>query len=280
MPWVIEARRVWVSYVDGNPVLRGASLAAERGEVVSLLGPTGSGKTTLLLVLAGLLRPEKGEVLLDGTDLYSQLPGARRRIGLLFQNPDDQLFNPTVYDEIAYSLRTLGENEDTIRERVAAVARLLGIEAILERPPYRLSMGQKRLVALASILVYEPDILLLDEPLTFLDPDAARRVACIVRLYAKKGKTVILATHNVEAAAWLSNKTCILRNGVTHCTTPRELLEDNEIIERLGWLHPTLRLAKRLARDNLWRLIEEDRTNLEEECKLVNNTTTSKPTNT
>ncbi len=178
----------------------------ERGEVAALLGPTGSGKTTLLLILAGLLKPEAGEVLLDGVPLDGENPEHRRMLGVVFQDPDSQLFNPTVYDEIAYALRTLGLPEDEVRARVRGVAERLGIGGLLERPPYELSMGQKRLVAIASVLVYEPRYLLLDEPLTFLDPSTALRVACIVRSVSEVGVGVLMATHNVEAALLLADR--------------------------------------------------------------------------
>ncbi len=208
----LEARNIWFSYERGRPVLRGATLRLERG-VYALVGETGSGKTTLLLILAGLLKPDEGEVLVGGERLDGEKPEHRRLIGVAFQDPDAQLFNPTVYDEIAYALRTLGLSEAEVREKVEAVAERLGIRGLLDRPPYELSMGQRRLVALASVLVYEPRFLLLDEPLTFLDPGTAARVACVIREWGGEG-AVLIATHNVEAALLLADRLLVLRGGV------------------------------------------------------------------
>ncbi|KSW12068.1 energy-coupling factor ABC transporter ATP-binding protein [Pyrodictium occultum] len=253
---VVEARGVWFEYSRGSPVLRGASLRAGPGEVVALAGPTGSGKSTLLLILAGLLRPSRGEVLLDGRPLWSQLPGARRRIGLLFQNPDDQLFNPTVYDEIAYALRGLGLPGRVIEERVERVARRLGIQGLLSRPPYRLSVGQRRLVALASILVYDPDVLLLDEPTANLDRAGVEKLFSIVREAAARGKTVIMASHDLDAVLELSTKTCMVREGALDCHPTLEALAEG-LFEDTSLPIP---ISMRLLRDRLggWRRVAEE----------------------
>lgn len=268
MSSAIEAIDVWFSYVKGDYVLRGANLRANYGEIVVLLGPTGSGKTTLLLVMSGLLKSQKGKVLLDGRNLSDQLPQARRRIGIVFQNPDDQLFNPTVYDEIAYSLRTLGLAEERVRERVEQVVARLGIEHLLERQPYRLSMGQKRLVALASVLVYEPQIIMLDEPTTFLDDECTRRVICTLLTLRNSGRAIILATHNVELALWLADRVCMLERGKTSCYNALEAAEKQIIEQASVQKHPTLKLMLKLVggwerltellknkRDTIWELL-------------------------
>ncbi|ABM80111.1 energy-coupling factor ABC transporter ATP-binding protein [Hyperthermus butylicus] len=223
---VIEARNLWFSYTRKNPVLKGVNLRVKAGEVVALAGPTGSGKSTLLLLLAGLLTPDKGEVLLDGRPLSEQLPMARQRIGILFQNPDDQLFNPTVYDEIAYALRSLGLEESIVRERVHSIARQLGIEELLPQPPYKLSIGQRRLVALASILVYDPDILLLDEPTANLDRQGIMVLSRAIRTAARRGKIVIMASHDLDAIIEYSTRTCILHDGRLYCKPTLDALRE------------------------------------------------------
>lgn len=258
----LEARRVTFSYRPGAPILRDASISVEPGEVRALLGPTGSGKTTLLLILAGLLKPQGGTVLLEGEQLDGEKPEHRRMIGVVFQDPDAQLFNPTVYDEIAYALRTLGLPEDEVRARVAMVAERLGVRGLLERPPYELSMGQKRLVAIASVLVYEPRYLLLDEPLTFLDPETALRVACTVRRAAEGGAGVLIATHNVEAALLLADKLYTLRDGVISEAGAPELLEEPE---HLLAVNPAL--AALASRGDALEAIEAARGMLREACR-------------
>ena len=272
MPSAIEAIDIWFSYIKGVHVLQGANLKADYGEIVVLLGPTGSGKTTLLLILSGLLKPQKGRVLLDGRSLFNQLPKARRRIGVVFQNPDDQLFNPTVYDEIAYSLRTLGMAEKQIRERVKQVAAMLGIEHLLERQPYRLSMGEKRLVALASILVYEPQIIVLDEPTTFLDDTCTRRVICTLLTLRDSGKAIIIATHDVELALWLADKICVLEKGRTKCYNALKAAEKQAIEQTSIQKHPTLKLVLKLVGgwEKLAKLIENERNTIREllQCNI------------
>ncbi len=245
---MVEARSLRYSYARGSEVLRGVSLCVHSGEVLAIMGPTGSGKTTLLLILAGLLDPQEGLVRVDGVEPRA----ARRLVGIVFQNPDDQLFNPTVYDEIAYALRTLGMGEEEIRRRVTRVAEKLGVAHLLDKPPYRLSMGEKRLVALASILVYEPRVLLLDEPFTFLDPVTALRVACIVTSLKREGRAVILTTHNPEVALVLADRVCMLEHGVLECREPNGLenhLATNPVLAllaRRGQLREAVESAKKL----------------------------------
>ncbi len=221
----LEARSIWFRYsrVDGY-VLRGAELYASPGDAVAIVGPMGSGKTTLLMILAGLLNPEKGVVRLGDTVVTGGGPGARQMVGIVFQDPDEQLFNPTVYDELAYALRTMGLGEDEIRERVRMVAESLGIKDLLGRPPHRLSYGQKKLVALASVLVYEPYLLLLDEPTTNLDKESFEKVLGLINKYRNENRIVVITTHDIDTVIRASTKLCVLSNGVLECSNTWEVL--------------------------------------------------------
>jgi cobalt/nickel transport system ATP-binding protein len=210
---MLEGRDIWVSYPGVGTVLRGVTLRLRKGEVVALLGPNGSGKTTLLLTLAGLIRPERGEVLLDGAPLWGQLPEARRRIGVLFQDPDDQLFNPTVREELLFALEQLGLSEEEKRRRIAEVAELLGIDHLVGRPTHALSVGEKRRVALASILVYDPEFLLLDEPTANLDPSSAAQLARIICSARAGGRGVLVATQDSDLALALADRVAVLQGG-------------------------------------------------------------------
>jgi cobalt/nickel transport system ATP-binding protein len=214
----IVARQLWYRYPDGDWLLRGVDVVIKPGEVVGVVGETGSGKTTLLLILAGLIKPQKGSVLVDGVEAWRQ--EARRLIGIVFQNPDDQIFNPTVYDEIAFALRSLGLDEDKVRASVEAVSRRVGVNGLLDRNPYRLSHGQKRLIALASVLVYEPRYLLLDEPTAFLDPKTTRRIFCIVEEEARRGRGVVITAHHPSQLPSIVSKVCLLAGGSLTCTSP------------------------------------------------------------
>jgi len=237
---MLEGKDLWVSYPGVGEVLRGVSLRLRRGEVVALLGPNGSGKTTLLLTLAGLIRPNRGAVLLDGIPLWSQLPGARRRIGVLFQDPDDQLFNPTVREELLFALDQLGLSGEEKKRRVAEVSELLGIAHLMGRPTYALSLGEKRRVALASILVYDPEFLLLDEPTANMDPRSAAqlvRIACDARA---RGKGVLIATQDSSLALALADWVVVLRDGSV-AWEGKHLAPD--LLEELGlaWSSPSCR---------------------------------------
>ena len=222
----LEARGLWFRYsrVD-DYVLRGAEIYASPGDTVAIVGPMGSGKTTLLMILAGLLSPEKGVVELGDTVITSGEPWARRLVGIVFQDPGEQLFNPTVYDELAYALRTIGLGEAEIREKVGRVAESLGIRDLLGRPPYRLSYGQKKLVALASVLVYEPYLLLLDEPTTNLDRESFAKILSIINRYRAEKRIVVITTHDLDIVIRISTKLCVLGNGVLECNSTWSLLE-------------------------------------------------------
>ncbi len=227
-------REAWFSYDE--PVLRGASLCVRRGELGVLVGPMGSGKSTLLYALAGLLELEKGELTLDGKPFSEE---DRKKVGILFQNPEDQLFNATVYDEIAYSLRTMGLDEEEERKRVLAVARELGIESLLNKNPFKLSYGQKKLVALASITVYEPEYLLLDEPTTNLDKNSYK---IMMKVALERG--ALVATHELD---WLllSDVVYVMKNGEVVKLDPLEAL--NALEEMPVAVPPSWRLL--LERD-------------------------------
>ncbi len=190
---------VWFKYVGSDHhVLRGVNLDVNNYELSVISGPNGAGKTTLLLIAAGLLPPERGEVLLDGRPLHQQLPSARKRIGITFQEPEDQFFNPPVVDEVAYALRQLGMSEEGVRTEVIKVADILGIKHLLGRPPYKLSGGEKVKVALASVLVYDPEILLLDEPTAYLTSSAKAELMKYLETLRDGGKAVVIATNDSE----------------------------------------------------------------------------------
>ena len=214
---VFEVNEVRVTYLGRFPALAGVSLRVTSGEQVALLGPNGCGKSTLLKVLAGLLFPDSGTVRAFGHPLTPASLARpaffrefRRRVGLLFQNSDAQLFNPTVFEEIAFGPAQLGFPPEEVERRVRDMLRLLEIEDLADRAPFQLSEGQKRRVALAAVLVVDPDVLLLDEPTTGLDPRTNDRLVEILWGLRRLGKTLLVATHDLELARLVADRAVII----------------------------------------------------------------------
>ncbi len=211
---LLKLEGIYFKYPGEVEVLKGANLSVDRGEVVALVGPVGSGKTTLLMIAAGLLEPERGAVFLDDKPLRDQLPEARERIGLVFQNPDDQIFNSTVYDELAFALRQIYSSTAEVDRIVRKVAEEFNITHLLNRPPYRLSMGEKRIVTLASIIAYNPDILLLDEPTANVSLKMIEVIKSVVDEFKQSNKAAVIASHDVEFIAEVSDRVYVISNGV------------------------------------------------------------------
>jgi cobalt/nickel transport system ATP-binding protein len=206
----IEAAGVRFSYGDGHAALSGVDLRVEHGERVAVLGPNGAGKTTLMLHLNGLLRG-KGELRVAGIDAHGpRSRELRARVGLVFQDPDDQLFMPTVGEDVAFGPRNLGMTEDEVARRVTSALEAVGMLGSAERPPHALSMGQRRRVAIASVLAMEPSLLVLDEPSANLDPRARRELVGV--LYAIE-RTLVVVTHDLPFAAQLCDRAVVLSAG-------------------------------------------------------------------
>lgn len=210
---LLEVRGVWFSYPGGSFTLRNVSFYSDSGEVVAIVGPIGCGKTTLLLIASGLIKPDRGEVLFRGVSLEKQLPMVRRNIGFVFQDPDDQLFNPTVFDELAFSLRQLGYSEGEVDGLVRDFAGRFGLDELLNRSPYKLSSGEKKKVALASVLIYGPELLFLDEPTSNLSASVCREIESIILNMKKTGKSIVVASHNVEFVMRVADRVYVMYNG-------------------------------------------------------------------
>jgi len=229
---VIEVRDFHPTYPDGHEALRGISLSVGEGEKVALVGPNGAGKSTLLLALMGLLKG-KGILRLFGEELRED--NARRlrgRIGLVFQDPDDQLFSPTVFDDVAYGPLYAGLPEPEIRQRVARALRQVGLEGFEGRLSHHLSMGEKKQAAIATVLAMQPEVLLLVEPSAGLDPQARRR---LIEVLQNLPQTMIVATHDLERVETLLPCTIVLDGGKVVADGPTEgLLADVERLEAHG----------------------------------------------
>jgi energy-coupling factor transport system ATP-binding protein len=219
--------------------LKGVNMYAEEGECIAIIGHTGSGKSTLIQYFNGLMRPEAGKVLIDGQDLSKKtvdLKTLRRKVGLVFQNPEDQIFEKVVGDDIAYGPFKLGLPLKEVRERVKWAMGVVGLdfEEMKDRQTFALSGGQKRKVALAGILALKPKILVLDEPTAGLDPRSRNELLDKIKFLNKEEKiTVVFVTHNMEEVAFLADRVYVMANGTDVLTgTPKEIFSDKEKLER------------------------------------------------
>ena len=200
------------AYPDGHQALFGVDLTVPRGERVALLGPNGAGKTTLVLHLNGILAAGAGSVTVAGLPVGSRhVAEIRRRVGIVFQDPDDQLFMPTVREDVAFGPATAGLRGTELASRVSGALAQVGMEAHADRPPHHLSFGQRRRVAVATVLAMQPEILVLDEPSSNLDPASRRELADILR---KLDVTVLMVTHDLPYALELCPRSVVLSDGV------------------------------------------------------------------
>ncbi|HTE20335.1 MAG TPA: ABC transporter ATP-binding protein [Armatimonadota bacterium] len=228
----VSLDRISYVYPDGQIALRDVSLEIPGGQTLGLLGSNGAGKSTLLLQVNGLLRGT-GAVRVGEVQLNDRtLPEIRGKVGLVFQNPDDQLFMPTVYEDVAFGPRSQGLKPDEVRARVDAALRVVEMQASAERPPHHLSLGQKKRVALATVLAMDCEVLVLDEPTAGLDPRGRRELAVFL---ASLEQTQIIATHDLEFAVELCDQVAVLHAGeVVAQGPPRAVLSDAALMERTG----------------------------------------------
>ena len=220
-------------YPDGVAALQGVELEVAAGQRVALVGPNGAGKTTLLLHLNGLLKPTRGRVWIGGIEvLPATYPTVRRRVGYVFQDPDDQLFSPTVFEDVAFGPLHLGSGSAEVAEAVRGALEVVGLAGFEGRVPQRLSAGEKRLVALATVLSYQPEILVFDEPSAALDPGNRRQ---LIKLLARLDGTQVVATHDLDFAWEVCDRTVVLTHGHVHADGPtREILADRALLEANG----------------------------------------------
>lgn len=245
-PALFECRDVHFSYLGRFPALSGIDLRILPGERIALVGANGSGKSTLLNLLDGLIFPDRGAVIYLGRPLTEAAlldeafsTGFRGNVGLVFQNPDVQLFCPTVREEIAFGPLQLGVDGETVRARMTRVVETLNIAHLLERSPHQLSVGEKRKVAFAAVLAGEPRVLLLDEPTAGLDPRTSTHLIEMLAAAAVSGKTVITATHDLHIVADIADKVYVFGQDrrIAACGSPAEILADSALLQSNNLIH-------------------------------------------
>ena len=234
---ILDVCDLCYTYPDGTNALRGVSFQVDPGCAVALVGANGAGKSTLLLHLNGYLPTRSGQIRIGNTLLTRETVAmARRAVGMVFQDPDDQLFMPTVDEDVAFGPLNMELPPNTVEARVASALERVGMTHVRARPPYRLSAGEKRAVALATVLAMAPDILVLDEPSSNLDPRARRR---LIELLQSFEHTRIIATHDLELVVEVCTRVIVLDNGHIVADGPtRHILNDEALMLAHGLERP------------------------------------------
>jgi len=234
---IVEARDLQYTYADGTPGVRGVSFRITHGESVAIVGANGAGKSTLLLHLNGYLLPTQGTLIIGDYPLTKKnLKAVRRTVGMVFQDPDDQLFMPRVYDDVAFGPTNLGMPTEELDAVVMQALETMGVSHLKDRPPYKLSGGEKRSVAIASVLSMSPDILVMDEPNSGLDPRARRR---LIEQLKNFEHTKIIASHDLDMAVDVCERTIVIHRGRITADGPTlEILRDEALLEKSGLEKP------------------------------------------
>ncbi|HWR05800.1 ABC transporter ATP-binding protein [Sporomusa sp.] len=228
---IVELKDVTYTYPDQTEALRGLSVRITHGESVAIVGANGSGKTTLLSHLIGVLFPTSGTINIGGYPVTKQtLPHVRRAVGMVFQNSDDQLFMPTVYDDVAFGPLNLGFPPAEVDARVTAALNTVGALQLKDRTPYRLSGGQKRAVAIAAVIAMEPSILVMDEPTAGLDPLARRQLINLLKTFEH---TKIIATHDLDLVLDLCPRTVVISAGTVIADGPTlDIFNNQDLLDK------------------------------------------------
>ena len=243
---VFELKNISFSYLGRFPALSGVSINIHPGEKLTIIGANGSGKSTLLHLLDGLIFPDQGTIKAFGDDLKEAVfndenfsRNFRKKVGLVFQNPDVQLFCPTAKEDIIFGPLHLGMEENEIEKRLEELIGVLNLKNLLDRPPHQLSVGEKRKVALASTLIINPDILILDEPTAGLDPLTTRHIIDLLIQANNSGKTIIISTHDLHLAEEISDIIYVFspEKTIVKSGKPEEILNDGQLLHDNNLIH-------------------------------------------
>ena len=247
---VLEVQHITHTYAAGSPfeqhAIRDVSLTTVEGELLGIIGHTGSGKSTLIQHLNGLLRPTDGCILLDGRDIWEnpkKIRAIRFAVGMVFQYPEYQLFEDTIYKDIAFGPRNMGLDAEEIDRRVRRAAADVGLaDDLLEKSPFDLSGGEKRRAAIAGVLAMEPEVLILDEPTAGLDPRGREQILSMIQDYrTRSGKTVLLVSHSMEDIARLADRVLVMRHGeVAMLDTVEQVFARADELEQMGLTVPAV----------------------------------------
>jgi cobalt/nickel transport system ATP-binding protein len=241
---ILEGREIRYTYPRGMEAIKGISFHFRKGEKIALVGPNGAGKSTLMLMFNGMIRPVSGVILFDNQPIRydkASLRMLRKRVGFVLQNPDRQIIAPTVYQDVAFGPTNLGYDEPGVRLAVEAALRHVGLEGFEFRPPYHLSGGEKKRVAIAGVLAMNPDVLVFDEPTSGLDPSGSEDIMDLLDELNHAGKTIIISTHDIELAYPWADRAILLLNGkILQEDVPDKAFGNPELVKMASLTIPTL----------------------------------------
>ncbi|MHC1595132.1 MAG: energy-coupling factor ABC transporter ATP-binding protein [Methanotrichaceae archaeon] len=253
---ILETQDLKFTYPDGTKAIKGVNIKLMNGMKIAFVGQNGSGKSTLFLLLNGTLKPSEGRILFDGQELQHDsrsLKEVRKNVGIVFQNSDDQIFAPTVYQDVAFGPSNLGHSKEKVDKKVNEMLEYFGIDDLKVRPPHHLSGGQKKRVAIAGVVAMEPQVIILDEPLANLDPVGADELLDVLNELNHMGTTLIISTHDVDLAYSWADHVFVLVNGeIIGEGGPAEVFKDPELLRKAQLRRPvTFDIYKELERRGL-----------------------------
>jgi cobalt/nickel transport system ATP-binding protein len=240
--YILEAYNLEFSYLDGTKALKGLNIRIEKGKKIALVGNNGAGKTTLFLHFNGVHRPNKGEIRFKGEVINyyrKQMKELRKSVGIVFQDPDNQLFSASVYQDVSFGPVNMGWPEKVVREKIEQALRKTNTWSIKDKPTHFLSHGQKKRVAIAGILAMEPEVIILDEPTAGLDPIGAAQMMTLLDEFNQNGATVILSSHDLDQVyAWADIVFVINRGKIIAEGSPEEIFRNEEIMQQANLIKP------------------------------------------
>lgn len=262
---MLEVKNIHYSYNSDYKALRGVSLKIEKGEMVALLGKNGAGKSTLFLHLNGIYEPDEGKVFIDGEELKydkKSLLKFRQKVGIVFQNPDDQIFAPTVEEDVAFGPLNLGLPMEEVQDRVEHALARVGMSGYEKTAPHHLSGGQKKRVAIAGILAMKPELMILDEPTAGLDPQGVVDLSKLLKELNAEGITILISTHEVDLVPDYANKVFVLVDGLLIAEgTPKDIFSQPEILEQANLKVPIV--------TELFQMLEDEGIDMENDYPLT-----------
>ena len=232
----LETKNLSYTYPDGTQALRDVNIQIKKGEKIAIMGPNGAGKSTLFSHFNGLTEPTKGHVEVDGEKIIfekEELLKVRQKVGIVFQDPNDQLFAPTVREDVAFGPMNLGLEYEEVEKRISESLEMVGMSGFEDKTPHHLSGGQQKRVAIAGIVAMRPDIMILDEPTAGLDPEGVDKVLDILNNLNRDGISIIISSHDIEMVNQFANKIYVLYGGeIIACGDKHQIFSDKELLKK------------------------------------------------